>query len=55
MEGVPAPVAACGRPPQPARTTTDDIWAFLQPVTDALREDAAFDRQWKPGGPWTIM
>ena len=34
------------------RRTTDEIWAFLRPVTKAVKAGAAFDKKWKPGGPW---
>jgi len=34
------------------RKTTDEIWDFLKPVTEAVRAGAAFDKKWTPGGPW---
>ena len=29
-----------------------EIWAFLQPVTNALITEKPFPKSWKPGGPW---
>ena len=34
------------------QTVVDEIWTFLEPVTNAVISENLLDMQWEPWGPW---